>query len=241
MVFEYSVTFQSVLTLIGLITVVFLLFFLIISSILIVLLVYALKTGIVPFPRFLKAGILFFETFMIWFIRVAGINDTDFWRFMAGLQNNLNKQAFSEVPIDKRAVFLPQCLRSAKCPAHLEPEGLKCRSCGLCTVGQAHRVLQGLGYRVFIVPGSSFIGRMIKKYRIKGVIGVGCLIEIKDGLEMADKAGYVAMGVVSDKDGCVETSVNWESVYEIAMLGLDPASFPDSILEFLPASEEPRA
>lgn len=239
MIFEFSFTFQSLFTLIGILAVIFALFSLITSSILVLLLIYALKTGNVLFPRFLKAGILFFETNMMWLIRVAGINDTDFWRFMAGLQNNLNRQAFSEIPIDKRAVFLPQCLRSAQCPAHLGPEGLKCRSCGLCTVGLAHTVLEGLGYRVFIVPGSSFIGRMIKKYKIKGVIGVGCLIEIKDGLEMADKAGYIAMGIVSDKDGCVETSVNWDILFEIAMLGIDPASVPESIREYLPPPVDP--
>ena len=31
--------------------------------------------------------------------------------------------------------------------------------------GEAMDVLEGLGYRVFIVPGSSFIKRMVKKYR----------------------------------------------------------------------------
>ncbi len=237
MISEFTFTFQSLFTIVGIVAVIFVLLSLLISAILVLLLLYALKTGTVLFPRFLKAGILFFETFMMWLIRVAGINDTDFWRFMAGLQNNLNRQAFLEIPLEKRAIFLPQCLRSAKCPAHLGPEGLKCRSCGLCTVGHALKVLEGLGYRVFIVPGSSFIGRMIKKYQIKGVIGVGCLIEIKEGLEMADKAGYVAMGVVSDKDGCVETSVNWDTVFEIAMLGLDPSLFPESIIEYLPSED----
>ena len=83
-----------------------------------------------------------------------------------------------------------------------------------------------MGYRVFSVPGSSFIKRMVKKYRPKAIIGVGCLAEVKEGLEMSDKLGLVSMGVVTLKDGCVETLVNWEDVLEIALLGVDPSRIP---------------
>jgi hypothetical protein len=86
-----------------------------------------------------------------------------------------------------------------------------------------------MGYRVFIVPGSSFIKRMVKKYRPKALIGVGCLTEVKEGIEMADKLGLVVMGVVTLKEGCVETLANWSDILEVAALGVDPALVPQNL------------
>ena len=138
----------------------------------------------------------------------------------------MNKKAFEEIPVSERAIFLPQCLRSSRCPAHLTPEGLKCRSCGECSIGYWRKILEDMGYRLFIVPGSSFIKRMVKKYRPRAIIGIGCLSEVKEGLEMSDKLGLVGMGVVSLKEGCVETLVDWDDVMEVALLGVDPAKYP---------------
>lgn len=36
---------------------------------------------------------------------------------------------------------------------------------------------------------------------------------------MCDKAGVIGMGVVTLRDGCVETAVHWPDVYEVALLG----------------------
>jgi hypothetical protein len=133
----------------------------------------------------------------------------------------MSMKAFGEIPVEKRAIFLPQCLRSAQCPAHLTPEGLVCRRCGRCGIGKFIDQLESMGYRVHVVPGSTFIKRIVKKYRPEGIIGVGCLMEIKEGLEMTDRIGLVAMGVVTLKDGCVETLVDWHDVLEVAGIGLE--------------------
>jgi hypothetical protein len=73
---------------------------------------------------------------------------------------------------------------------------------------------------VFIAPGSTVVRRMIKKYRFEAIIGVGCLMEVREGLEMCDQYGIPAQGVLQLRDGCVETAVNWEDVVEVAKLGI---------------------
>jgi hypothetical protein len=52
---------------------------------------------------------------------------------------------------------------------------------------------------------------------------------VKEGIDMADKIGLVAMGIVTIKEGCVETLVNWTDIYEVAMLGIDPKSIPEDL------------
>jgi hypothetical protein len=70
---------------------------------------------------------------------------------------------------------------------------------------------------------------MVKKYHPKAIIGVGCLSEVKEGIDMADKMGLVAMGVVTMKEGCVETLVSWADIYEVAVLGVDPRLLPEDL------------
>jgi hypothetical protein len=193
---------------------------------LVALSLYSIRKGKLYFPRFLKAGLLLLEGLTKAILRFFGFEDQELSTFLIRMHNTMNKQAFGEVPVRERSIFVPQCLRSAKCPAHLTPEGLKCRSCGLCVIGRAHPLLEEMGYRFFIVPGSSFIKRMVKQYRPKAIIGVGCLAEVREGLDMADKLGLVSMGVVTTKEGCVETDVMWSEVFETAVLGLGPASVP---------------
>ena len=177
-------------------------------------------------PQILIPGLVLLEGLVKAFCKLLGLDDRDLVTFFITLRNTMNTKAFSETPVNQRAVFLPQCLRSAQCPANLTPEGLKCRNCGRCAVGENTAWLEGLGYRVFIVPGSTFIKRMVKKYHPQAIIGVGCLTEVKDGIDMCDKIGITPMGVVNLKDGCVETIADWAAVRDVALLGLARVSGP---------------
>jgi hypothetical protein len=214
---------------IGEITLILLLGALFASLILVVISLYSIHRKRLYFPRLIKAGLVFLEGMMKAFFRILGLEDHEMLAFFIKLQNSLNTSEFERVPVSERAIFMPQCLRSSKCPAHLTPEGLKCKACGQCTLGEVRILLEKMGYRIFIVPGSSFIKRIVKKYHPKAIIGIGCLSEVKEGIDMADKLGLVVMGVVTLKEGCVETIVNWSDIYEVATLGIDPASIPEDL------------
>jgi hypothetical protein len=226
---EIDLTLNSVFFLIGEATVIILASAVVIAFVLVIISLYSIRTGHLYFPRTLKAGLAFLEGLMNAMFRLLGLEDREMLAFFIKLQNAMNKSAFERIPVTERAVFMPQCLRSSQCPAALTPEGLKCSACGRCTVGEARLLLEKMGYRIFIVPGSSFIKRMVKKYHPKAIIGVGCLTEVKEGIDMADKIGLVAMGVVTVKEGCVETLVDWADVYEVAVLGVDPALVPENL------------
>ena len=228
MAFDF-IPWNDLIYLIGEITVIIILGALVISFILVVISLYSIRQKKLFFPKLVKSGLVFLEGVMKAMFRLLGLEDREMLSFFIKLHNSINSPEFVRIPVAERAIFMPQCLRSSQCPAHLTPEGLKCRNCGQCTVGEARVLLERLGYRIFIVPGSSFIKRMVKKYRPKAIIGVGCLAEVKEGIDMADKMGLVVMGIVTLKEGCVETIVNWADLYEVATLGIDPASIPEDL------------
>jgi hypothetical protein len=222
-------SYQGLMAIIGTITVIVILGMLLFAFVLVAISLYSIKKGRLYFPAFLRAGLVFVEGLAKAIFRLLGLEDREMLAFFIKLHNTMSTKAFERVPVTERAIFLPQCLRSARCPAHLTPEGLRCKGCGQCNIGQTHLLFEQMGYRIFVVPGSSFIKRMVKKYRPKAIIGVGCLSEVKEGIDMADKIGLVSMGVVTAKEGCVETLVNWADLYDIATLGVDPSLIPEDL------------
>lgn len=225
--------YAPLIMLIGEITILLILAILFCGFIVLILAVHAIRSGRILFPRFMRAGLLFLEGLIRGMFRLLGFEDSDFLWIIVTIQNSLNRKAFKAVPVSERAVFFPQCLRSNACPAHLHDEGLKCRACGLCRIGEAKRLLEEVGYRIFIVPGSSFIKRMMKRYRPRAIIGVGCLLEVKEGIEMSSQKDIIAMGIVNTSDGCVETSADWDQLYRTAILGIDPSKVPEELKKYL--------
>lgn len=170
---------------------------------------YSIKKGRFYFPSLVKSGIVMTEGMAKGICKFFGLDDKELTAFSINLHNTMNQTAFSNVLPEKRAIFLPQCLRNSACPANLTPEGLICRRCGRCEIGAHIDVLEKMGYKIWIAPGSTLIKRMVKKYKPEAVIGVGCIVEVREGLELLDKINLVGMGVVTLKDGCVETLLNW--------------------------------
>jgi hypothetical protein len=193
----------------------------------IILLAYSLKTGNVPFPHLLILGIMFFEGPIKAIIRLFGVDDSVIDRASIEIQNRAMLATFTRIPFDKRAIFMPQCLRSTECPARLSPEGIKCKGCGQCNIDSARKAAEKLGYMFFVVPGSSFIVRMVKKYRPDGIIGVGCLCEVKEGLSLMHKNKIPAMGVVLERAGCVSTELDWQKFFKV-MQACEPDKAPDA-------------
>lgn len=226
MFFEDEI-WNRMMILLGEVTLFVAVFLVLISIIMAILIGTSIRSGRLFFPALLRPFLVLMEGFVKSICTLIGIEPGELLRFLIRLDNRMNTQSFASIPPNERAVFLPQCLRSAECPAHLTPEGLACVGCGRCELGSGIPKMKALGYHVFIIPGSTFIKRMVQKYHPKGIIGVGCLMEVKEGLEMCNRIGLVAMGVVTAKDGCVETIVDWHDLFDVAAIGIDPSSIAD--------------
>ncbi|MGM5487374.1 MAG: DUF116 domain-containing protein [Nanobdellota archaeon] len=127
--------------------------------------------------------------------------------------NQYSRKKFKATPFSNRAVFLPQCLRHTDCPARLGTEGIQCVKCGRCGIGSYVKKAENYVY-VFVVPGSSFIKRMVRKYNPHAILGVGCLMEVREGLELMASLKIPGQGVVLADDGCVGTHVAWDDVLD---------------------------
>lgn len=187
---------------------------LVLSILAALLILYSFKTGNFFAARLMLLSITLLEGVIKSLFWIARADDTIVDDVGVRLRNYINRREFFKTPYDRRFIFMPQCLRSTECPAKLSPEGIRCVSCGRCGVGEAKSATERLGYKFFIVPGSSFIKRIIKKYRPGAIVGVGCQMEIKEGLDLCHRNAIPAMGVPLTKAGCVATTLDWEQFYE---------------------------
>jgi len=179
------------------------------------LIAYSFKTERFIFPNFMLFSIKVLETIVKAIFRLVGVDDSIVDDVGITLKNKISLRKFRETPVNKRLIFLPQCLRAADCPSKLSPEGMKCIGCGHCEIGHAIKSAESIGYKVFIVPGSSFIKRLVRKHKPNAILGVGCITEIKAGLEMCEKLNLFGVGLVLDRAGCVSTTLNWDNFYEL--------------------------
>jgi hypothetical protein len=225
--------------LVGEIVVIMAIIILILSAIVALLILYSFKTGNFFAARYMLLGIILLESVIKALFWAARADDSMVDDVGVRLRNYINEKEFSKTPREKRFIFMPQCVRSIECPAKLTPEGIKCVNCGRCGVGEAKKYAEGMGYRFFIVPGSSFIKRIIKKYRPGAIVGVGCHMEIKEGLDLCQSHAIPAQGVPLSNAGCVATTLDWEQFYEaITEKGSLQKTLPESDEEKKKAEKE---
>ena len=209
-----AIEIEPLFTIIGEVVVYFAAFLLIIAIMGSLLIAYSFKTEKFIFPGFMLFSITLLENLVKALFRLIKMDDSIVDDVGIALKNKISLRNFRETPVNKRLIFFPQCLRAVTCPSKLSPEGMQCENCGACEIGEAKKSAEVLGYKVFIVPGSSFIRRLVRKHKPKAILGIGCMTEIKAGLEMCEKIDLFGVGLVLEKAGCVSTVLDWDKFYE---------------------------
>ncbi len=215
MLFEIS----SFYAIIGQAVVYIVLFLFIIAVLGSLLIAYSFKTERFIFSNFMLFCITLLENLVKAIFRLVRMDDAIVDEVGISLKNKISLKKFKDTPKNQRMIFLPQCLRAIDCPSKLSPEGMQCINCGKCEAGRAKKSAEEMGYRVFIVPGSSFIVRLVREYKPQAIFGVGCMAEVKAGLEMCEKLNIYGVGLVLDKAGCVSTVLDWDKFYELIEMG----------------------
>ena len=173
-----------------------------------ILVVLFWKTRRVVIPRFTLFVVDLLSVpikHLVWSFKI----DEEFINKMSvDIRNRLYTSAFSQIPYEERALFMPQCLRNPKCQGITNEEGIQCTNCGKCGLGMLKTESEKLGYKFFIAPGGTLIKRMVKKYRPKAVLGVACTSEAIEGSEKLAAYGIPVQGVILSRDGCVNTRVD---------------------------------
>ncbi|SFL30066.1 hypothetical protein SAMN02910297_00513 [Methanobrevibacter olleyae] len=145
-------------------------------------------------------------------VNLLGLDDALVDNIGIEVRNKVNKHRFEMIPPEEKIIVLPHCLRSAHCEASLKETGIKCTYCGKCAIGIIKKKAEPMGYRVFIVPGSSFVKKIVQQNRFKAVVGVACHVDLNQTMMVLED--FAPQGVLLSTSGCFETKVDISKVLE---------------------------
>ena len=203
---------ESFYTVIGQIVVFLAVIILILFIVVLILGVLIAKKNQIKFPRFLLYVVdLLYSPFKT-IAHFLNLDDHLIDDIAIKVRDDINKEKFKEIPAEKTLIFLPHCLRHKDCPATLQKEGLNCTECGLCSIGVIKHKADSKGYKMYIVPGSSFVKKIVMENKFEAVIGVACHEDLNQMMMLL--SDYCPQGVLLEKTGCFETKVNVKKVFE---------------------------
>jgi hypothetical protein len=118
----------------------------------------------------------------------------------------------------KRALFLPHCSRKfmdGRCKAAFDANipSYVCAHCSPdCLVNRAASLAREKGYDVYVIPGGSCVGKILKSASYEGVVGVACGEEIKLSGELLNETGVAGQSIPLIKNGCSRTVFNMDTL-----------------------------
>jgi len=123
------------------------------------------------------------------------LTNNEFWR-----------EQFASVPLHRRLLFLPHCLRKpGRCEGTYDAAGLKCASCGACDVSGLKAEAEALGYDVVVAEGTPAVVQFLLDGRADALLGVACLDSLEKAFERVVTVGVPHVAVPLLTEGCVET------------------------------------
>jgi hypothetical protein len=209
--------------LIGKILIFLLIFVLVASFISLILGLILLRKGIMILPRFVLLVIDSLYFFLKRMLRMVGLSDKLVDEIGIEIRNRIYEEEFGDSAPEKRILVFPQCLRSPKCPAPLTRYGVMCKECGRCVIGDLKKKAESAGYKVYVVPGGSFVKRIVRKDKPSGALGVACGYELSYSM-MEISSFCPVQGVPLLKNGCYCTKVDEELVSEKIFSGCSTES-----------------
>ncbi len=174
--------------------------------------VYSFQKRRIIFPGFVLFILYLFYSPAKWICKVFRIRPTIVDEILVEVRNAVSHEGFIQTR-GERAVFLPQCMRHPDCKARCDPIlGYECKRCGLCDIAKICDAADEYGFKVYVIPGGSFVKKIIKVNRPASCIGVACYVELAESMQAV--SFMPVQGVCLLKDGCFNTKVDADAVIE---------------------------
>jgi hypothetical protein len=206
----YNMIFYEFYQIFGQIVFVIVLVILALLSVTLILGKLLLKEDKLVFPRLLLFTIDMFYGLFKKFSENVGVDAKIVDQIGVEVRNSVNEKYFKKLEPQDKILVLPHCLRHTDCEAKLESSGLVCTDCNRCVIGVLKTKGENMGFKVFIIPGSTFLKKILEKNDFKAVLGVACYQDLN--LSMMKLSKFSCQGVPLLKDGCINTKVDAKAV-----------------------------
>ncbi len=168
---------------------------------------YSIRKHKIIFPNYILFMLYLFYSPAKWICRIFSIKEEIVDEILIEVKNAVMLDEFKKTKV-RRAVILPQCMRHPECKARCDPiVGYECTKCGKCDIKYIVEAADKYNFKVFVVPGDSFVRKIIKSYDPGACLGVACYVELTESMQAVSKSMPV-QGVCLIRDGCYDTKVD---------------------------------
>ncbi|MCE5215049.1 MAG: DUF116 domain-containing protein [Methanobacterium sp.] len=164
------------------------------------------------FPKLLLFTVDVFYGLFKKFAENVGVDGKIVDQIGVEVRNKVNQKLFRKIKPEDKILVLPHCLRHSDCQANLDTSGVVCQNCNKCVIGVLKSRGEEMGYKVFIIPGSQFLKKIVEQNKFKAILGVACYQDLN--LCMMKVSKFSVQGVPLLRDGCVNTKVDSRAVLE---------------------------
>jgi len=203
---------ETYYVLIGKASILIVFFLIILNCLALTLGLYSIRRKKIIFPRFVLFTIYLFYAPTKWVFSIFSINTMLVDIILVEIQNAVSLEKFKQQD-QRKIILLPRCLRNSDCVARCDPfYGFVCIKCGRCDIGDIIKEAEVRDFKVFVIPGSSFVKKIFQEYRPTSCIGVACPVELSESMQ---KTSIIpSQGVYLIDDGCFETRVDVSEVVQ---------------------------
>jgi hypothetical protein len=148
---------------------------------------------------------------------------------LVGTANAYYRAAFNQTSAKDKAVMLPHCLISPKCPAKFSKEdGIICVNCKLCKCGEIKSLCEQQGIQFYITPSIGFTKRLTTRKKLRAALGVTCAFEVGRGLTstrltlkgiVLKERRVIPQVVLTTSDDCLSNDADWDLLRRIILNG----------------------
>lgn len=169
-----------------------------------------LKRNTLIFPKLVLFALDFLYSPLKKLSKALGFDDIMVDHIGVEIRNQINEKKFKD--IDNKKDSKPHCLRDPNCEATLNETGLVCNYCGKCAIGVIKPKAEKIGYKVFIIPGSTFVNKIVKENDFDSVLGIACYEDLNKS--MMKLSNFNPQGVLLSRAGCFKTTVDVKTVLD---------------------------
>lgn len=162
--------------------------------------------------------------------KLLGFSKNVVQRSFVEVNNQLVRAQKISVPPAKIMLLLPHCLQRAECQHKITINVQNCKRCGLCKISDLLELAERYGVKLVVATGGTSARRFVEQYRPQAIVAVACERDLSSGI--LDTNPLPVLGVLNRRPNgpCYNTDVDLEEV-EGALLRLLDCSVPVPKLE----------
>lgn len=144
---------------------------------------------------------------------------------MVEVSNAFWRAPYEAVPLDRRLLLLPKCLRDPDaCVGRFDAVGLHCAGCGACIIKDLTARARALGYEVIVAEGTSAVIMKVLDGAADAILGVACLDSLDESFEPITELGVPNQALPLLRAGCERTETEPERLLELLTAVRAPGS-----------------